>query len=187
MSDWKAAEDMESHDFLYMEEINSNDGTSSRLSGINPSATVQDLKKAIATELKNPAAWSSVSVVFANQELNNLDATLSSFQVEEGDTIFFTRSVTPAVNPPPYTSKEIILKTVFFKHLDGRNFTVHDIPITWKIGQLKNKLGEEKALDLDDYRFLWGGKQLDDEKTLEHYGLGKDCTIHMVMRLPGGF
>lgn len=101
MSDWKAAEDAESHDFLYMEEVNSNDGASSRLTGINPSATVQDLKKAIAVELKNPAAWSSVSVVFANQELSDckpiyqkyviasfltclaVNATLSTFQIEE--------------------------------------------------------------------------------------------------------
>jgi hypothetical protein len=70
--------------------------------------------------------------------------------------------VTPAVNPPPYSSKDIILKTVFFKHMDGRNFTVHDIPITWRFGQLRAKLAQEKAMNLDDFRFLWGAKQLED-------------------------
>jgi hypothetical protein len=69
--------------------------------------------------------------------------------------------VTPAVNPPPY-SNEIILKTVMFQNLEGRTMTLKDIPIAWKIQQLREKLGREKALDVDDLRLLWGGKQLED-------------------------
>jgi hypothetical protein len=69
--------------------------------------------------------------------------------------------VTPAVNPPPYSS-EIILKTIFFQNLDGRTLALHDIPISWKIKQLREKLGRERALEVDYYRFLWGGKQLDE-------------------------
>ena len=49
-----------------------------------------------------------------------------------------------------------------FQNLNGRTLTLHDIPITWKVGQLREKLGREKALNVDDYRFLWGGKQFDD-------------------------
>jgi hypothetical protein len=69
--------------------------------------------------------------------------------------------VTPAINPPPY-SKEIILKNIFFKHLDGRTMTVNDIPISWTIKQLRKKLSDKHAMNLDDYRFIWGGKQLSD-------------------------
>ncbi|KAF8847812.1 hypothetical protein BDZ45DRAFT_681649 [Acephala macrosclerotiorum] len=185
MSDWKPAEEGEYRDFLYIEEVNSNDGTSRRLTGINTTQSVQDLKKAIAAELKNPEGWSSVSLAFADKELSDLDASLSSFTIQEGDTIFFTRSVTPAVNPPPY-SNQTILKTVMFQNLEGRTMTLHDIPIAWKVKQLLEKLGREKALEVDDLRLLWGGKQLEDEKTLQDYGLGKDCTIHIVSRLNGG-
>jgi Ubiquitin family len=72
--------------------------------------------------------------------------------------------VTPADNPPPYSKeiKEIILKNVFFKHLDGRTLTVNDIPISWTIRQLRKKLLDKHAMNLDEYRFIWGGKQLND-------------------------
>jgi hypothetical protein len=69
--------------------------------------------------------------------------------------------VTPAVNPPPY-SKEIILRNVFFKNLDGRTLTVNDIPISWTIKQLRKKLSDKHAMNVDEYRFIWGGKQLND-------------------------
>ena len=60
-----------------------------------------------------------------------------------------------------------------FQDLDGRTLTLQDIPTAWKIKQLREKLGREKALEVDDYRFLWGGKQLEDKNTLESYGVGK--------------
>lgn len=49
-----------------------------------------------------------------------------------------------------------------FRDLDGKTLTLHVIPISWKVAQLREKLGEEKALEVEYYRFLWGGKQLDD-------------------------
>ena len=49
-----------------------------------------------------------------------------------------------------------------FQTLEGRTMTLHDIPISWKIKQLREKLGRDKAIDVDDLRLLWGGKQLED-------------------------
>jgi hypothetical protein len=77
MSNWKAAEEQEYQDFLYIEEINSNDGMSRRLKGIKTTQNVQDLKKAIAAEFGNPGGWSSVSVAFANKELSDREPILS--------------------------------------------------------------------------------------------------------------
>ena len=76
MSDWKAAEEREYRDFLYIEEVNSNDGMSRRLTGIKTTQSVQDLKKAIAAELNNPEGWSSVSIAFADKELNDRKSIL---------------------------------------------------------------------------------------------------------------
>jgi hypothetical protein len=70
-TDWKQALDGEIQDFLYIEEINSNDGTSRRITGIKTTQSVQDLKQAIATELRNPEGWDSISVAFADKELSN--------------------------------------------------------------------------------------------------------------------
>jgi Ubiquitin family len=91
--------------------------------------------------------------------------------------------VIPAVNPPPYTN-EIILANVFFKNVDGKTLTLHDIPISWKVEELREKLEREKAIDTGEYRFLWGGKQLQDENTLESYGVGKVRFIPCYFPLP---
>lgn len=71
MADWKSAEERQFGDFLYVEEVNSNEGLSRRLTGINTSRSVQDLKKAIATELGNPEGWSNITVAFADKELGD--------------------------------------------------------------------------------------------------------------------
>jgi len=67
----KEAEEAEYRDFLYVEEINSNDGESRRLTGISTSHTVQFLKRAIASELRSPQTWSQIMLVYVNQELSD--------------------------------------------------------------------------------------------------------------------
>lgn len=87
MSDWKAADEAECRDFLYIEEINSNDGTSRRLTGIKTTQSVQDLKKAIATELNNPQGWNSVSVAFADKELSDRECIPDTNRAYADETV----------------------------------------------------------------------------------------------------
>jgi hypothetical protein len=70
MANWKATEEQSYRDFLYIEEVNSNDTASHRISGIATSQSVEDLKKSIAASLGNPDGWSSISVAFAGQDLS---------------------------------------------------------------------------------------------------------------------
>lgn len=84
----------------------------------------------------------------------------------KGDTIFFTRAVTPARPaprdvPPPYSGPKT-LNNVMFRHFDGKTLILHGIPLTWKVKQLRQKLGQEKSLDVEDLRFIWSGKQFQD-------------------------
>jgi hypothetical protein len=76
MSDWKTKEDQDGRNYLYIEELNSNDGTSRRLAGIKTTQSVKDLKKAIAAELNNPEGWSTISVAFTDKELDNREFEL---------------------------------------------------------------------------------------------------------------
>lgn len=55
-----------------------------------------------------------------------------------------------------------MLNNVMFKDVDGKTLTLHGVGLQWKVKQLRKKLGDEKALEIEYYRFLWGGKQLDD-------------------------
>jgi len=81
MSDWRNTEEKEGRDYLYIEELNANDGTSRRLAGIKTTQSVQDLKKAIAAELNNPGGWSTISVAFTDKELDNREHDLHQVEL----------------------------------------------------------------------------------------------------------
>lgn len=55
-----------------------------------------------------------------------------------------------------------MLNNVMFRDLDGKTLILHGAGLSWKVKQLRKKLGDEKVLEIEYYRFLWGGKQLDD-------------------------
>jgi len=91
MSDWKTTEDKGGGDYLYIEELNANDGTSRRLAGIKTAQSVQDLKKAIAAELNNPEGWSTISVAFTDKELDNRESELHQSRVDTNMIVQWTK------------------------------------------------------------------------------------------------
>jgi hypothetical protein len=55
------------------------------------------------------------------------------------------------------------------------------------IEELKNKIMEKEGVPVDQQRLIFGGKQLDSTKTLADYDVQEDSTLHMVLRLRGGY
>mmetsp|Transcript_7845 Transcript_7845/g.9339 ORF Transcript_7845/g.9339 Transcript_7845/m.9339 type:complete len:88 (+) Transcript_7845:263-526(+) len=71
------------------------------------------------------------------------------------------------------------------KTLDGKTVTV-DAEEEDTIEDIKNKIMEKEGVPIDQQRLIFGGKQLDSEKTLADYDVQEDSTLHMVLRLRGG-
>ena len=45
-------------------------------------------------------------------------------------------------------------------------------------------LSERKGIPVEQQRIIYGGKQLEDTKSLQEYGIAKkDSTVHLVLRL----
>ena len=75
---------------------------------------------------------------------------------------------------------------VFVKTLTGKTITV-DVEPDESVESLKAKIQEKEGVSPDQQRIIFGGKQLDSLKSLSDYDIDDDSTLHLVLRLRGGF
>ena len=74
---------------------------------------------------------------------------------------------------------------IFVKTLTGRTVAIV-VEEDDTILSVKTKLQEKDNVPVDEQRLIYGGHQLEDKRTLKFYNVGRDATIHLVLRLPGG-
>ena len=77
------------------------------------------------------------------------------------------------------------LFTVYIKSLTGRSI---DILITQQmsIEEMKMKIQEKEGIPIDQQRFIFAGRQLDDTAIAGIYNITKEANISLVLRLRGG-
>jgi len=182
-------------EMIFVEELTANDCEAKVLNGFSVSRTVRDIQKAIAVELGQPNSWEGLQAIYAGTILEDLDSTLASHNVVNGDTIYFVRSVTQPL-PPPYPGtaerQRTTLANLFFRDLDGKTQNLHQVPVDSAVKEIVSRYGDEKAVDVDWLRFIYGGKQIwpsarpDDTRSLRDYGVDENSTIHVTARLRGG-
>ena len=54
------------------------------------------------------------------------------------------------------------------------------------VSELKNMIENIDQTPFDQQRLVYNGKQLEDDRTLDYYGVKEDTVIHIILRIRGG-
>ena len=101
--------------------------------------------------------------------------SLSRYNIESGSLIQLEeREEVPPGNPIKVTVRP----------LEGDSFTL-DVFENDFVLSVKEKYGKKSNIKVDEMRFIYAGKQLEDEERLSYYNIIDGTVIHMVMRLRG--
>ena len=70
---------------------------------------------------------------------------------------------------------------IFVKTLTGKHITLEVEP-TDRIVDVKDKIEEKEGIDSSEQILIFAGKELIDENTLQDYSVGKDSTLHLILK-----
>lgn len=74
---------------------------------------------------------------------------------------------------------------IFVKNLNGKTSTV-TVDENETVESVKEKVKNKVGVPEDQQVLIFGGKQLQDGKTMLDYKIGAESTLNMVLRLRGG-
>lgn len=74
---------------------------------------------------------------------------------------------------------------VYVKTLTGKTVTLA-VTSSNTVAELKEMIQDKEGIPPDQQRFVFAGKQLEDDRMISEYHVRNASTLHLILRLRGG-